>query len=100
MDERAKSATFVDVKDSPKYSENIWVERVYESKHILFRRPTFEIMSLPSRFQEAESTRSEINLNLFLDAQASLAPTHVSPSVRDTFKFPFYHCLWLLYVKS
>ena len=40
----------------------------------------------------------------FLDAQASLAPTQVSLSVRwsvgDTFEFPFYQRLWLLYVKS
>ena len=45
----------------------------------------------------------------FLDAQASLAPTQypsqsvgwsVRPSVRHTFKFPFYQRLWLLYVKS
>ena len=59
MDERAKSKIFVDVKDSAKYSENILVERTYESKHILFRRPTFGIMSLPSRFQEMGSTRLE-----------------------------------------
>ena len=38
MDERAKSTTFVDVKDSPKCSKNIMVERVYESKHILSYR--------------------------------------------------------------
>ena len=25
---------------------------------------------------------------------------YVCPSVSDAFKFPFYHCLWLLYVKS
>ena len=75
MDERAKSATFVDVKDSPKYSENIWVERVYESKHILFRRLTFEIMSLPSRFQEAESTRSDRNLNFVFSLPGSSIPT-------------------------
>ena len=36
----------------------------------------------------------------FLDAQASLAPTQVSPSVGHTFEFPFYQRVWLLYVKS
>ena len=40
----------------------------------------------------------------FLETQVSLAPIHVSPSVGplvlDTFKFPFYQRLWLLYVKS
>ena len=40
----------------------------------------------------------------FLDAQASLAPTHVCLSVRwlvgHTFEFPYYQSLWLLYVKS
>ena len=36
----------------------------------------------------------------FLDAQASLAPTHLCPSVGNTFKFPFFQRLWSLYVKS
>ena len=46
----------------------------------------------------------EGRLSLFLDTHVSLAPTHVSPSVRpsvrNTFEFPFYQRLWLLYVKS
>ena len=37
---------------------------------------------------------------MFLDTHVSLAPTHLSLSVRDTFEFPFYQCLWSLYVKS
>ena len=41
---------------------------------------------------------------VFLDAQASLAPTHVSPSVRPlvrhTFGFPIGQRLWSPYVKS
>ena len=32
--------------------------------------------------------------NAFLDAQASLAPTPVRPSVSDTFGFLFCQCLW------
>ena len=37
----------------------------------------------------------------FLDAHTSIAPAHVrSPSVGDTFQFPFYQRLWVLYVKS
>ena len=39
----------------------------------------------------------------FLDTHVSLAPTHVCPSVRwsvgNTFEFPFYQRLWLLFVK-
>ena len=77
MDERTESATVVDVKDSAKYSEKILVERTYESKHILFRRPTFGIMSLPSRFQEMGSTR----LEQFLAALAALYLTLVSHSL-------------------
>ena len=41
-----------------------------------------------------------LELFFFLDAQASLAPTHVCLSVGNTFEFPFYQSLWLLYVKS
>ena len=32
----------------------------------------------------------------FLDTQVSLAPTHVSPSVGDTFEFPFYQRFWTI----
>ena len=56
------------------------------------------VFSPPFHFQI--SALNFHNQCTFLDAQASLAPTHVSPSVRDTFEFPFYQCLWLLYVKS
>ena len=41
-----------------------------------------------------------VALFAFLDTQVSQAPSHVSPSVRksvrDTFEFPFYQCLWMV----
>ena len=53
MDERGKSGAFVDVKDSSEHGENIFEETV----DVLFRKPTFVIMSLPFHFREAGSTR-------------------------------------------
>ena len=62
---------------------NIFFEFVKDQEERLFR------------FSEHIST-----LRYFLDAQASLAPTHVRPSVRHTFGFPICQRLWSPYVKS
>ena len=68
MDERGKSGAFVDVKDSSEHGENIFEERV----DILFRKPTFVIMSLPFHFREAGSTR--LLLLTFLFQSSSVLP--------------------------
>ena len=57
-------------------------------------------------FEKEESFNNLVTF--FLDTHVSLAPTHVRPSVGpsirpsvpDTFEFPFYQRLWLLYVKN
>ena len=68
MDERGKSGAFVDVKDSSEHGENIFEETV----DVLFRKPTFVIMSLPFHFREAGSTR--LLLLTFLFQSSSVLP--------------------------
>ena len=66
------------------------------------------ILARQSQVSQVSETFDTKNLNvdnftgiaLFLDAQSSLTPTHVSPSIRpsvsDTFLFPFCQRLWAL----